>query len=87
MGTAAAPAQFICVVNGPKATVPGGAVTIVLTDTGGTFFQKVFTADPGAKDEILAVALAAFQTRCQTSAMLSSPTVCSSLEILTGPPA
>jgi hypothetical protein len=85
------PAEYICSIDGAQAetnlqTPPNSLITMVLTDTKGSFAKTGFQVPDEVKREILAVALAAISNQCQVLAVLDAPTAvprqCYLLEIL-----
>lgn len=71
-------AEFICTLDGAQAETnlqnpPNSLVTMILTDTKGTFAKTAFQVPDEVKHEILAVSLAAISNQCQVLALLDAP--------------
>jgi hypothetical protein len=74
------PSQFICTIDGAQAETnlqnpPNSLITMILTDTAGSFAKTAFQVPDEVKREILAVALAAISNQAQVLAVLDSPTL------------
>ena len=71
-------AEFICTVDAAQAETnlqnpPDSLITMVLSDTAGSFAKTGFQVPDEAKREFLAVALAAISTQSQVLAILDDP--------------
>jgi hypothetical protein len=72
------PSEFICTVDAAQAetnlqTPPNSLITMILTDTKGSFAKTGFQVPDEVKREILAVALAAISNQGQVLALLDDP--------------
>lgn len=70
--------EFICTVDAAQAetnlqTPPNSLITMILTDTKGSFAKMGFQVPDEVKREILAVALAAISNQLQVLAVLDDP--------------
>jgi hypothetical protein len=70
------PAEYICTVNAAQTDTgnPGNPiVSVILTDTKGSFGKTAFAAPDAARREMLAQALAAINAGSQVLAVLDDP--------------
>ena len=72
------PAEFICTVDGTQAqsdgqNPPNSVITMILTDTKGSFAKTAFQVLDEVKRETLAMALAAISNGLQVLAVLDDP--------------
>jgi hypothetical protein len=87
---------YTCIVNqvGPTtlhSDTPAPEIALNLTDVGGSFSDNWFFAAASARNQMLAVALAAVSTQLQVSAWVDPPnanntpwTQCYELRVMTG---
>ena len=75
------PAEFICTIDGVQAASnlqnppnSNSIITVILTDTKGSFTKTGFDVRDEVKGEVLAVALAAISKQSQVLAVLDPPT-------------
>jgi len=85
------PSEFTCTIDAAQAETnlqnpPNSLITMILSDTAGSFAKTAFQVPDEVKREILAVALAAISNQCQVLAVLDDPTLvprlCYLLQIL-----
>ncbi|HEV2424196.1 MAG TPA: hypothetical protein VGZ29_05155 [Terriglobia bacterium] len=72
------PSEFICTIDGAQAETnlqnpPNSLITMILTDTKGSFAKMGFQVPDEVKREILAVGLAAITNQAQVLAVLDDP--------------